>query len=141
MPESRVDSSTYRDTATLKVLTHRLHTFRYDFQRLKDEPLCAEQMSEKLLCVATSHAHLECVEARYVFSVKRVDRSHRSVRQNRYFFGPVAQRLVQGTHSESCATRMETSCGMVSKSANSKRSDAYDNAEPSKVTNFEGVET
>ena len=103
--------------------------------------MCVEQMLGKLLCDDASHSICVCDEAQYACCVKRLDRSHSSVSEDSYFFGTVAQRLVQGTHEVSCAIRMETSYGMVSKSVNSKRTCAHDNAEPSRAHCSEGVET
>jgi hypothetical protein len=81
------------------VLTHRLHTFRYEFHRQKDEPLRVEQMSENFLCVAIKHAtsasdDREC-------SVDRTS-SHRSLlsdERTKSNAGPLAQWLVQETHN------------------------------------------
>lgn len=103
---------------TGKVLTHRLHTFTpFAYSRLGVE-LGVTKVHGKLLCKEGVDAHFKRIRAncskRYVMSSRSSQYHSREVLS----YGPVAQRLVQGTHSESCAARRETSCGMVSKSAN-----------------------
>lgn len=107
------------------MLTHRLHTFPSHYDRHKASIRDVDQMRGKRDCIEA-----QCESGFILRCYKRVLNS-----------GPVAQRLVQGTHGVSCAIRMETSYGMVSNSAKSKRVKAHDNAEPSGVYNSEGVET
>ncbi len=107
------------------MLTHCLHTLPSHYYRYKASIRDVDQARGKC----------GCIEAQY--DADSVLRSSKRV----FNSGPVAQRLVQGTHGVSCAIRMETSYGMVSNSAKSKRVKAHDNAEPSGVYNSEGVET
>ena len=81
------------------MLTHRLHTFRYDFHRLKDEPLCVEQMSENFLCVAISHATSASVDRECFVDRTSSPRSLRSDERTKSNDGPLAQWLVQETHN------------------------------------------
>ena len=103
---------------TGKVLTHRLHTFTpFAYSRLGVE-LGATKVHGKLLCKERVDAHFKRIRANCSkrFVMRSFFSQYHSTEVSSY--GPVAQRLVQGTHSESCAARRETSCGMVSNSAN-----------------------